>query len=266
MKSFDYHKPSSVSEAAKLLSQDDAIALAGGMTLLPTMKQRLNSPRAVVDLAGIEELRGIRIHDTKGLVIGAMTTHSEVAASDLVCKQIPALAQLAGNIGDAQVRNRGTAGGSLANNDPAADYPAAFLALGGSVHTNKREINADDFFAGLFSTTLEAGEVILHLHLPIPQKAAYQKFPQPASLYALVGVFVAQTANGVRVAYTGAGNDGVFRAPPLEEALTKNFSPDAVLQVPDTEVQNLMSDIHGSAAYRASLMHTLARRAVASCA
>ena len=159
MKSFDYHKPSSVSEAAKLLSQDDAIALAGGMTLLPTMKQRLNSPRAVVDLAGIEELRGIRIHDTKGLVIGAMTTHSEVAASDLVCKQIPALAQLAGNIGDAQVRNRGTAGGSLANNDPAADYPAAFLALGGSVHTNKREINADDFFAGLFSTTLEAGEV-----------------------------------------------------------------------------------------------------------
>lgn len=265
MKSFDYHKPSSVAEAAKLLADGDAMALAGGMTLLPTMKQRLNSPRAVVDLAAAEALRGIRMHERKGLVIGAMATHAEVAASDVVRDNIPALAKLADGIGDVQVRNRGTAGGSIANNDPAADYPAALLALGGSVHTNKREINADDFFCGLFSTALEEGEVILHLHLPLPQKAAYQKFAQPASLYALVGVFVAKTSAGVRVAYTGCGGEGVFRAPPVEEALTANFSPDAVPEVPQAELQNLMSDMHGSAAYRASLMQTLTRRAVAAC-
>ncbi|MGI9337867.1 MAG: FAD binding domain-containing protein [Gammaproteobacteria bacterium] len=266
MKSFDYHKPSSVADAAKLLADGDAMALAGGMTLLPTMKQRLNSPRAVVDLSAIEALRGIRMHETKGLVVGAMATHAEVAASVLVRDNIPALAKLAGGIGDAQVRNCGTAGGSVANNDPAADYPAALLALGGSVHTNKREINADDFFCGLFATALEEDEIIAHLHLPVPQKAAYQKFAQPASLYALVGVFVAQTSGGVRVAYTGAGNGGVFRAPPVEDALKANFSPDAVPEVPQAEVQNLMSDMHGSAEYRASLMHTLTKRAVASCA
>lgn len=266
MKSFEYHLAASVDEAARLLSGGDAVALAGGMTLLPTMKQRLNNPRAVVDLSGLEELRGIRMHETKGLVIGAMMTHAEVAGNALVQESIPALAILASGIGDAQVRNCGTIGGSIANNDPAADYPAALLALGGSVHTNKREINADDFFCGLFATALEEGEVILHFHLPVPAKAAYQKFAQPASLYALTGVFVAKHSGGVRVAYTGCGIDGVFRAPPVEDALNANFAPDAVPEVAAEEVGNLMTDMHGSAEYRASLMRTLTQRAVASIA
>ena len=262
MKTFDYHKPSSVDEASKLLAQGDAMALAGGMTIIPTMKQRLNSPRAVVDLSAIGELRVIEMHKTKGLVIGAMATHAEVAAHDLVREKIPALAKLANGIGDAQVRNRGTCGGSIANNDPAADYPAALLALGGDVHTNKREIKADDYFQGLFTTALEEGEVIRHLHLHVPEAAAYEKFPQPASLYALVGVFVAKTKDGARVAVTGAGADGVFRLKEYEAALTKNFSPDAI---PAAAPKGLLSDLHGSPEYRASLITTLTKRAVASC-
>ena len=264
MKTFDYHKPSSVDEASKLLAQGDAMALAGGMTIIPTMKQRLNSPRAVVDLSAIGELRVIEMHKTKGLVIGAMATHAEVAAHDLVREKIPALAKLANGIGDAQVRNRGTCGGSIANNDPAADYPAALLALGGDVHTNKREIKADDYFQGMFTTALEEGkgEVIRHLHLHVPETAAYKKFAQPASLYALAGVFVAKTQDGVRVAVTGAGSDGVFRIKEFEDALTKKFSPESV---PAASPKGLLSDLHGSPEYRASLITTLTKRAVSSC-
>ncbi len=260
MKTFEYHKPSSLDDAAKLLAQADAVALAGGMTLLPVMKQRLNSPSVVVDLAALEDLRGIRENESKGVVLGAMTTHAEVAGDALVREKLPALAELAAGIGDAQVRNRGTVGGSLANNDPAADYPAALLALNGSVHTNKREIAADDFFAGLFATALEEGEIIRHLHFPIPEKAGYKKFPQPASLYALVGVFAAKTNGGVRVAVTGAGSEGVFRVPELEEALGKDFSPESVPEkLSDGVEEKLLNDIHGSPQYRAALITALLR-------
>jgi carbon-monoxide dehydrogenase medium subunit len=243
------------------LLTDGAKALAGGMTLLPTIKQGLAAPDALVDLSTIEALVGIREHHDKGVVIGAMTTHATVSSSDLVREKIPSLASLASGIGDAQVRHRGTIGGSLANNDPAADYPAALLGLGGSVHTNKRTIAADDFFDGLFSTALEDDEVIAHVHLPIPQYAVYVKFPQPASRYALVGVFIAQINGGVRVAVTGAGSDGVFRAQSLETALNQNFSAAALSGVQENAAE-LMSDLHGSAAYRAHLITILAQRAL----
>lgn len=260
MKSFDYHKPTNIDEAEKMLSGGGQL-LAGGMTLLPTMKQRLAAPSSLVDLSAVEELHGIRRHDKRGVVIGAMTTHAQVAASDIVREDIPALAALAGGIGDVQVRHRGTIGGSLANNDPAADYPAALLALDGSVHTNKRELSAAEFFAGLFTTTLEEDEIIRHLHFTKPEHAAYVKFRQPASLYALVGVFVAKTADGVRVAVTGAGGDGVFRAKALEKRLNDDYSASALegVKVP---ADTLLGDIHGSAEYRASLITTLAKRAL----
>ena len=261
MNNFDYHKPSSVEEAAKLLA-GGGTALAGGMTMLPTIKQGLASPSALVDLSAVAELCNIFEHDKKGLVIGAMTTHNEVANSDLVRAKIPALAALAAGIGDPQVRHRGTVGGSLANNDPAADYPAALLGLGGSVHTNKREIAADDFFVGMFDTALEEDEVIVHIHFSLPQQAGYAKFPQPASRYALTGVFAAKTAQGARVAVTGAGADGVFRAKDLEAALAKDFSAAALDNVA-VAADNLLSDVHGSAAYRAHLINVLAKRAVA---
>ncbi len=261
MNNFDYHKPSSVEEAAKLLASGGT-ALAGGMTMLPTIKQGLASPSALVDLSAVAELCDIFEHDNKGLVIGAMTTHNEVANSDLVRAKIPALAALAAGIGDPQVRHRGTIGGSLANNDPAADYPAALLGLGGSVHTNKREIAADDFFVGMFDTALEEDEVIVHIHFSLPPQAGYAKFPQPASRYALTGVFAAKTAQGARVAVTGAGADGVFRANDLEAALAKDFSAAALDNVA-VAADNLLSDVHGSAAYRAHLINVLAKRAVA---
>jgi carbon-monoxide dehydrogenase medium subunit len=263
MYQFTYHRPDSVSAAVSQLAADsEAKALAGGQTLLPTMKQRLAAPSAIVDLAKIAGLAGVS-REGDAIVIGAMTRHADVATNATVHQAIPALAELAEGIGDPQVRNKGTIGGSLANNDPAADYPAAALALGATIVTNKREIAADAFFKGLFETALEPGELITKVRFPIPQKAAYQKFPNPASRYALVGVFVAKTAGGVRVAVTGAGSNGVFRATAIESALVSNFSAGALAGV-SVPASGLNSDIHADAAYRAHLIGVLAKRAVAA--
>ena len=263
MYSFDYQRPASIAEAAALAGKTaDAAFLAGGMTLLPTLKQRLAQPTALVDLGRVGELKGISQH-AGAIGIGAMTTHHEVASSPVVQAAIPALAKLAGNIGDPHVRYRGTIGGSLANNDPAADYPAAILALGAVITTNKREIKADDYFAGLFSTVLEAGEVITGVGLPVPQAAGYAKFEQRASRYALVGVFVSKTATGIRVAVTGAGSGGVFSVPAIEQALAASFTPDAAKSV-KVAADGLMGDMHGSAEYRAALIPVMASRAVAA--
>ena len=262
MYAFAYHRPQSVADAARLLaSNPEAKVLAGGHTLLPTMKQRLASPKAIVDLSRVAELRGI---DRKGnaLVIGAMTTHAEVASSTVVRSTIPALADVAGLIGDPHVRHRGTIGGSVANNDPAADYPAALLALSAMITTNKRDIKADDFFKGLFATALQDGEIITRVSFPVPAKFGYAKFPHPASRYALVGVAVAQTGSGVRVAVTGAGNEGVFRHDGMEAALAKSWSPQALKGMAADRGQ-MMSDIHADADYRAHLVGVMARRAVA---
>src|SRR5450631_3106531 len=223
MYAFTYHRPQNLRSAAALLQKEsDANLLAGGHTLLPTLKQRLASPTHLIDLSAAPELKGIE-HKGRNLVIGAMTTHGEVATNADVKAAIPALAALAGNIGDPAVRHRGTIGGSIANNDPAADYPAAAIALGATIVTNKRKIHADEFFKGLFETALEAGEIITKISFPLPSKAAYQKFANPASRYALVGVFVAKKGSDVRVAVTGAGASGVFRVTAFEEALKKRF-------------------------------------------
>ncbi|HLW89923.1 MAG TPA: xanthine dehydrogenase family protein subunit M [Roseiarcus sp.] len=263
MYEFTYHRPTSVSAAAAQLAADpEGKLLAGGQTLLPTMKQRLASPSAIIDLGKIAELSGVS-REGDAIVIGAMTRHADVATNATVRQAIPALAALAEEIGDPQVRNRGTIGGSLANNDPAADYPAAALALGATIVTNKREIAADAFFKGLFETALEPNEIITKVRFPIPRKAAYQKFPNPASRYALAGVFVAQTAGGVRVAVTGAGANGVFRASAVEAALASNFAPAAVAGV-KVSADGLNTDIHADAAYRAHLIGVLAKRAVAA--
>jgi carbon-monoxide dehydrogenase medium subunit len=233
--------------------------LAGGMTLIPTLKQRLASPDKLVDLGGIGELRGIKVSgDT--VTIGAMTPHATVAASKEIAKAIPALAHLADGIGDPQVRNRGTIGGSISNNDPAADYPAAVVGLGATVETNKRKIPADSFFKGLFETALEDGELITSISFPKVEKAAYMKFPNPASRYAMVGVFVAKSKDGVRVAVTGAG-PSVFRVKAMEDALAKNFSSAAIKDI-KIPASGLNSDIHASADYRAHLVGVMARRAV----
>ena len=235
---------------------------AGGHTLIPTMKHRLASPSDLVDLSRLSELKGIS--ESGGvLTIGAATTHFEVASSDKVQKAIPALAALAEMIGDPAVRNRGTIGGSLANNDPGADYPAAVLALGATIHTNRKEIAADHFFKGLFGTTLDDGEIITRIAFPVPSKAAYEKFHSAASRYALTGVFVAVTASGVRVAVTGAGAKGVFRAKDFESALASDLSPAAVEGLA-VDPSGMLSDIHGSAEYRANLVKVLAGRAVAT--
>ena len=264
MYNFNYHKASSLADAAaKLKGAEDGSPLAGGMTLLPTLKLRLAQPSDLVDLGPIADLKGIKAGGS-AVVIGAMTTHAAVARSADVRKAIPALADLADGIGDAQVRNRGTIGGSVANNDPAADYPAACLALGATIQTDKREISADNFFTGLFGTALEPGEIIKAVSFPVPSKAAYVKFPNPASRFALVGVFVAQAANGVRVAVTGAGQEGVFRVPEMESALSGSFTADAIAKVA-VPADNLNTDIHASAEYRAHLITVLARRAVAAC-
>ena len=262
MYAFEYHRPHSLSGALADLEQADAKALAGGMTLIPTMKQRLAQPSALVELKDVPELSGLA-RQGDDLVIGAMTRHAEVARSPVVKAAIPALAALAGSIGDPHVRNRGTIGGSLANNDPAADYPAAVLGLGATVVTSKRRIAAEDYFTGLFETALEPGELITQVSFPIPQKAAYMKFANPASRYALVGVFVAKTAGGVRVAVTGAGEHGVFRVDAMEAALNGNFSVSALdgITVP---ASGLNSDIHADAEYRAHLIDVMARRAVAA--
>ncbi len=263
MYSFDIRKADSVAAAAALVAQTGGRALAGGQSLIAAMKLRLAQPGTLVDLAGLTELQGIR-RDGNALVIGAMTRHAEVAAAADVKAAIPALAALAEGIGDRQVRNMGTLGGSLANNDPAACYPAGVLGLGATVHTNRRTIAADDFFKGLYETALGDGELITQVSFPVPTKAAYVKFAQPASRFALVGVFVAQTGGGVRVAVTGAG-PSVFRAKALEDALARTFTADAAkaVRIPAT---GLNSDLHGSADYRAHLIPVLAARAVAALA
>lgn len=262
MYAFEYHKPSSVQDAVATLSgKDDPKIVAGGMTLLPTMKQRLASPSDLIDLGGVTELVGIR-EDGDALVIGAMTTHATVAGSDLVKAKIPALAKLASGIGDPQVRHRGTIGGSVANADPAADYPAALLGLGATVITNQREIPADDFFVDLFETALEPEELITAVRFPIPQRAGYSKFPNPASRYAIVGVFVAETGSGIRVGVTGA-RGSAFRVSEMEQALASNFTPDAVANI-RVSSDGMNGDIHASAEYRAHLVTVMAKRAVAA--
>ncbi len=262
MYDFTYHKPSSVADAVKLLAADpDARPISGGMTLLPALKLRLNKPSAVVDLSGIAELRGIR-REGSTIVIGAMTKHYEVATSPEIKSAIPALAAMAATIGDTQVRNRGTMGGSVANNDPSADYPAALLALGGTIQTDKRKISADDFFQGVFATALEMGELVTAIHIPVPEKAGYAKMRNPASRYSMAGVFVAKGPHGVRVAANGAGANGSFRVKEMEAALAANWSPEAVAGIKlDPFLMN--GDIHGSAEYRAHLVTVMAKRAVA---
>jgi carbon-monoxide dehydrogenase medium subunit len=263
MYAFQYHRPQSVADAAKLLAgNSEAKLLAGGHTLLPTMKQRLAAPKAIVDLGRVAELKGIS-KSGSALVIGAMTTHAEVANSDVVRSSIRALSELAGLIGDPHVRHKGTIGGSVANNDPAADYPAAVLALGATIATNQREIKADDFFKGLFATALQDGEIITRISFPIPPKFGYAKFANPASRYAMVGVAAAQTGSGARVAVTGAGKDGVFRHAAAEAALGKGWSAQALKGLA-TNANQMMSDIHADAAYRAHLVGVMAGRAVAN--
>ena len=261
MYAFEYQRAKSVADAAAALAKTGGKALAGGQSLVGAMKLRLANPGTVVDIGGIAELKGIKV-DGPSVVIGAMTTHADVASSAAVRKAIPALAALAEGIGDRQVRNRGTIGGSIANNDPAADYPAAVVALGATVQTNKRKITADEFFKGMYETALGADEIITSVSFPVPKKAAYVKFPNPASRFALVGVFVAQAQDGVRVAVTGAASH-VHRASALEAALTKSFTPDAAKAV-KIPADHLNNDLHGSAEYRAHLVSVLAARAVAA--
>lgn len=260
MQSFAYHSPASLADAARLAAQDDAKIIAGGQTLLQSMKLGLAAPSALVDLRAIAELKGISVGGG-AVKIGAGTTHAAVAASKEVQQAIPALADLAGHIGDRQVRNLGTLGGSLANNDPAACYPAAVLGLGATVHTNQRQIAADDFFLGMFTTALNEGEIITAVSFPIPEKAGWQKFKQPASRFSLVGVFVSKGPAGVRVAVTGAGANGVFRASELEAKLAANWSAGALAGA-KVGADGLNSDLHGSAEYRAALIPVLAARAV----
>jgi len=258
MYAFEFEKPSTVAEAVAALNSGEAQILAGGQTLIPTMKQRLADPGKLVSLSGIAELSGIS--EEGGVVtIGAGTTHTEVAAAGL-----GALSALASDIGDPAVRNRGTIGGSLANNDPSADYPAGILALGATIVTNSREIPADDFFDGMFTTTLEEGEIITAVKFSLPEAACYQKFEQPASRFALVGVFVAKTANGVCVAATGASEEGVHHWPAAEKALNANFSASALDDL-SVSPDGMISDLHGTAEYRANLVKVLAKRAVAGC-
>jgi carbon-monoxide dehydrogenase medium subunit len=262
MYNFNYHRPSSLADAAKTLQgAAEGKLVAGGMTLIPTLKQRLAKPSDLIDLARIPDLKGVK-KDGNTIVIGAMTKHVEVATSDVVKSAIPGLAALAEHIGDPAVRNRGTIGGSIANNDPAADYPSALVALNATVVTNKRKITADDFFKGMFETALEPGEIITAVQFPIPEKAAYSKFPNPASRYAIVGVFVAKTGSGVRVAVTGAG-PSVFRQKEMEAALTKSFASDAVANI-KVSPSGLNGDIHASPEYRAHLVTVMAKRAVAA--
>ncbi len=261
MYAFEYHRPTSVREAAALAGKaEDIKFLAGGHTLLPTMKMRLAAPANLVDLGQIAELRGIE-RSGDAITIGAMTKHAEVANSTEVREAIPALAEMAELIGDPHVRHRGTIGGSIANNDPSADYPAACLALDATIVTNKRKIAADSFFQGIFTTALEEGEIITGVSFQIPSQAAYVKFRNPASRYALVGVFVAKYASGSRVAVTGAGSNGVFRVPEMEQALGQRFAAEALdgITVPPDDMN---SDIHADAAYRAHLVGVMARRAV----
>ena len=259
MYNFEFEKPSTIADAVAALGSDEAQALGGGQTLIPTMKQRLASPAKLVSLTGIDEMKGIS--ESGGvLTIGGATTHGAVASG---AGAYPALAELAGNIGDPAVRNRGTIGGSLANNDPSACYPAAALGSGATIVTNTREIAADDYFQGMFTTALEEGEIITGVKFPIPQSANYQKFVQPASRFALVGVFVAKFADGVRVAVTGASEDGVFRWSEAEAALGANFAASALDGI-SASAEGMIGDIHGTPEYRAHLIGVLTKRAVAA--
>jgi carbon-monoxide dehydrogenase medium subunit len=264
MYDFAYQKPGSLADVVKVLSGDpDAKALAGGQTFIPVLKQRLNKPSTVVDLAKLG-LTGITVSGDK-VTIGAMTTHATIASSPEIKAKIPGLQHQASIIGDEAVRHRGTMGGSLANNDPAACYPSALLALGGTIKTDRRSITADDFFQGMFTTALEQGEIITAIELPIPQKSAYEKFRNPASRYAIVGVFVAKFPTGVRLAITGAGQGGVFRHTEMEKALSANFAPDAIAGIV-TPADGLNGDIHASSEYRAHLIGVVSKRAVAKAA
>jgi carbon-monoxide dehydrogenase medium subunit len=262
MYAFNYQRPKTVRQAAGLLAKagGDGKLLAGGQTLLPTMKQRLASPAMLIDLNQVDGMSGIELKG-RNLHIGAMTKHADVANSLVVKTAIPGLAALAEGIGDPAVRNRGTIGGSIANNDPAADYPAACLGLGATIVTNKRKIPADEFFTGMFDTALEEGEIVTKVIFPVPQKAAYEKFPNPASRYAMVGVFVGKKGSDVRVAVTGAGANGVFRLPEFEAALKTRFNAKSLdgLSVP---ADGLNGDIHASPEYRAHLIGVMAKRAV----
>ncbi len=259
MENFNYHRPASVADAvAAMKGASDGKYMSGGMTLIPTMKQGLASPSDIIDLGGLKNA-GVSVGAT--VVIKAGTTHAEVANNADLKKAIPGLAALAGGIGDPHVRHRGTIGGSIANNDPAADYPSACLGLGATIHTSSRKIAADDFFTGMFSTALEEGEVVTAIEFPIPKKCGYAKFPNPASLYAMVGVFASQGSDGsARVAVTGAGA-GVFRVAEMEAALSKNFSS-AALNGISVPAKDLNSDLHASAEYRAHLISVMAKRAV----
>ncbi len=259
----NYHRASSVADAAKLMKKaEDGKILAGGMTLIPTMKQRLATPSDLVDISRIGDLSGIKVSG-KTVTIGAATTHFDVANNEKLAKVCPALCALASHIGDPHVRYRGTIGGSIANNDPAADYPSAMLALGADIITDKRTISADKFFKGLFETALKDGEVITAISFTAPAKAAYSKFPNPASRYAMAGVFVAKDKGGVRVAVTGAGDSGVYRHKALEAALDKKFDAASIDSV-KVDGKGLMSDMHATADYRAALIKVMAKRAVAA--
>ena len=260
MQAFNYHRPASLREAKAILAANsEAKLIAGGMTLLPAMKLRLAQPSDLVDISGIDGLSGIK--DTRGAIeIGALVRHTDVAHSDVVRASIPALAELADSIGDAQVRNRGTLGGSIANSDPAADYPAAALSLDATVKTDQREIRSDDYFRGLYETALADDELIIAVSFPKPAKAAYVKFPNPASRYAVVGVMVAETDSGIRVAVTGAAACA-FRATAMERALSDSFTA-AALDGITVDAADLLSDMHASSEYRAHLIGVMARRAV----
>ena len=260
MYNFEFKQPKTISEALTALKSDEAQALAGGQTLIPTMKQRLASPSSIVSLSEIPEMKGICKNDDGSISIGGGTIHADVANNSNIC---PGLVTLAENIGDAAVRNRGTIGGSLANNDPAACYPAAALSTGATIVTNAREISADDFFQGMFETALDEGEIILSVRFPVPSLSSYQKFIQPASRFAMVGVFLSNFDNGIRVAVTGASEEGVYRWVEAEGALKDNFSESALNDLL-IEPKGIIGDIHASKEYRAHLIKVMTKRAVKS--
>ncbi len=263
MYAFEIERPSTIADAVNALKGEDAQALGGGQTLIPTLKQRLAMPSTLVSLASISEMQGVCVGDDGAVCIGGATTHATVANE--TASHYPALAAMASHIGDPAVRNRGTVGGSLANNDPSACYPAGALGSGATIVTNSREIAADDYFQGMFATALDEGEVITEVRFPVPEKANYQKFVQPASRFALVGVFVAKYADGVRVAVTGASEEGVFRWSEAETALSSNFSADAIADL-SVAADGMIGDLHGSPAYRAHLVKVMTGRAVAAAA
>jgi carbon-monoxide dehydrogenase medium subunit len=261
MYNFDVEMPSTVADAVKAMARDEAQPMSGGQTLIPTLKARLAAPSVLVSLTGIDEMKGVCMDDAGRLCIGGATTHARVAAE--AAAHYPALASLAARIGDPAVRNRGTIGGSIANNDPSACYPAGALGSGATITTNKREIAADDYFQGMFETALEEGEIVTEVKFPVPTAAHYEKFLQPASRFPLVAAFVAKFEDGVRVAITGASNNGVFRWGEAEAALGANFAADAVAGLA-VDATDMISDLHGTAEYRAHLIGVMTKRAVAA--